>query len=221
MSDIGQGFTPFGPNTRYNRVPVVSGPYAGGEWHIYPGGRRVLVKPAAPAAGVSGAAPEAPAPAAPAPVDWRLDPTYLGQIAQNQATEEQTIGGLTGQRQRTLAGYGYSGQFDPSGKLTGALQFDPTDPYSKAALLKRNYENQRRVTGRGMAARGQLYAGAAQSAQDVVTRNQAIREDELTKSLLDYLEGVSTKIGEARTTRGQADINAGIGAAGRAATSAY
>ena len=163
-----------------------------------------------------------PAAPAPDPNRWRLDPTYLQQLEQNAATEQTTVTGLTGERGRQLQRYGYAADFDPNTQqYTGNLRFDPTDPYSRAAALKRSYDAQRVGTGLQRAARGGLYTGAYQGAQDIVNAGQLQATDQLQKSVIDYITGVGGKIAGARTARGQADIDAATAAQTRAANAPY
>jgi hypothetical protein len=170
-----------------------------------------------PAGGVPAAGTGAGVPAA-GPTPAPLDLNYLNQLNLNATAERQTIGGLTAQRQRALQGYGFSGQFDPvtDALVAGSLKIDPTDPYSQAAMLKSTYDANRVGTGLQRAARGGLYAGAYQTAQDAVTRGQLKAEDTLQKSLMSYLEGVGGQIGATRTARQQSDIDAAIAAGSRA-----
>lgn len=56
--------------------------------------------------------------------------------------------------------YGY----DASGGYGHGDKIDPTNPFSRASLLRKSYQQSQRGTGVSMAARGQLYSGALQSA---------------------------------------------------------
>lgn len=139
--------------------------------------------PAAPAA------PAAPAPAAGAPVD----PAYLQQMETLARTRDQALGDVRGARQQGLLGYGYNEG------VGGALAFDPLNPFSKASLLKRNYDVSRQRTGNQMAASGQLYAGAYQTSQDSLNRGQIQSEDTLQKSLQDFLARNTSQAGQAQS----------------------
>src|SRR5207247_901122 len=62
------------------------------------------------------------------------------------------------------------------------------------------YDANRRATGSTLAARGQLYAGAYQQAQNVIGRRQLQSEDALQKSLIAFLAS-NTQAGQrARTS---------------------
>lgn len=131
--------------------------------------------------------PKAPAPP-PAPSSAPFnsnalppDASYDQQIAGLGRTRDTTLAGLATQRQGGLLQYGYTqDQF-------GGLAFDPTNPYSQAAILKRNYEESRRGSGTSLAARGQLYSGAYQTAQDYGNQQELQASDQLQKRLLAFL----------------------------------
>lgn len=137
----------------------------------------------------SGVTPAAPAvPAAPAPPR----PTFNPGVLPPDATYDQTLAGLSRQRDVTLAGlatqkqqgllnYGYTQD------QSGGLAFDPTNPYSQAAILKRNYDQSRASSGISLAARGQLYSGAYQNAQDYANRQELQSSDALQKQLMAFL----------------------------------
>lgn len=110
------------------------------------------------------------------------DPVYEQRVQGLRQQRTNTMADLAAGRQQGLAGYGYNENAD-----TGALAFDPNNPFSKAALLKKTYDQSRRRTGNVMASGGSLYAGAYQSAQDVQNRGQLQDEDALQKSLADFL----------------------------------
>ena len=112
----------------------------------------------------------------------------------SRATATSSSGRLGAQRTQQLAGYGYT---EGAG---GALAFDPNNPFSKAALLKRTYDQRRRSTGGQMAAAGQLYAGAYQSGQDVVNRGQLQDTDVLQTNLQAFLARNTGQRGAAETT---------------------
>ena len=111
------------------------------------------------------------------------DPRYENEIAGAQRTRDTTVAGVGAARTQGLIGYGYTE--GPGGQLT----FDPNNAFSKAAQLKRNYDGSRRSTGNRMAASGGLYAGAYQSAQDVVNRGELGAQDELQTSLASSCRG--------------------------------
>lgn len=138
---------------------------------------------AAPPAGGGGSTA---APATPAAPQYSLanlppDASYEQAIALLQRQRDEGLAGLLQQRQGSLLDYGF--REGPNGALT----FDPNNPRSKAAELKRAYDTNRRSTGQSLASQGQLYSGAYQNAQDLVNRNQLGAEDTMQKSLIGFL----------------------------------
>src|SRR4051812_40245208 len=148
----------------------------------------------------SGATPAAPAvPAAAAAAQYSLsnlppDATYEAADILLQRQRQEGLAAIAGERTRTLSDYGF--QEGPSGALT----FDPNNPFSKAALLKKAYDTNRRSTAQSMGAGGQLYAGAFQNAQDLVNRNQLQAQDAQLKQLQSFIAQ-----NDARRTQAQTD----------------
>lgn len=226
------------PQPRHRTVPGT-----GGNWHIYPGGRRVFVrKPAGAAmgggkvgpaaAGVATRAPLTPgqqntlstlenaytslspqerlrvggarmkpaakpagSAAAPGAASTRpVDPGFLQEGAAISKAYEQQVAGVTQQRQAGVAEWG----------LGEDLKFDPNNPLSKAALLKKNYDATRKVTGLGMGAGGGLYSGAYQSGQNAINRAQVGEEDQLQKNFTEFLRQNSADYATAGTDYGAA-----------------
>lgn len=64
--------------------------------------------------------------------------------------------------------------------------FDPTNPYSQAAVMKRNYDNSVRGTTNSYAANGQLYAGSLKNAQQQNDFQYGSGSDQLKRSAADY-----------------------------------
>jgi len=109
------------------------------------------------------------------------DASYDAAVALLQRQRDEGVAGIIGERSRTLSDYGF--QEGPNGAIT----FDPNNPFSKASVMKKTYDTNRRATGQTMAAGGQLYAGSYQGAQDLINRNQLQSEDALTKNLQAFL----------------------------------
>jgi hypothetical protein len=144
----------------------------------------------------------ATAPATPGPSALPPDAAYeqtLGNLAQRR---DSTIAGLGQQRQQGLLSYGYTES------APGQLAFDPTNPYSQAAMLKRNYDQARTGNTNSYAARGQLYSGALQNAQDESQFREGQASDALQKGLLAFLANNT----QDRFTAGS-DYNLGAGQA--------
>ncbi len=110
-----------------------------------------------------------------------VDASYDQAISLLQRQRDEGIAAIVGERSRTLSDYGF--QEGP----TGALTFDANNPFSKASVMKKTYDTNRRSTGQTLAAGGQLYHGSFQNAQDLVNRNQLQSEDALTKNLQAFL----------------------------------
>ena len=87
---------------------------------------------------------------------------------------------------RGAQSYGYDAQ---GGRIT-----DPNsplfNPYSRAALLQKSYENTSRYNTNSMASRGQLYSGALQNAQNDASHNYSVGDDELRRSATNYYAGL-------------------------------
>jgi hypothetical protein len=153
--------------------------------------------------------PKAPvAPAAPSPVPFNPnvlppDAAYEQQIGALGAQRDTTLAGLATQRQGGLLDYGYTQD------QSGGLAFDPNNPYSRAAVLKRHYDESRRGTGTSLAAQGQLYSGAYQTAQDYGNQQELQSSDALQKQLLAFL-GRNTAAG----AQAGSAYETGVGAAG-------
>lgn len=159
-----------GVGVRYT-APIVTAPKAAVPKptpFVYPYGRATaLTQPApAPAAPTPAAAP---GPAAPAPVSWQ-DSTYNQTVgAVNQSLNNlQTY--LTNQGQALGLNYGVNYTGDPTTGTAGNFQIDPnvdvSNPFSKAALLKKSYDQSVSGNTNSYAAQGQLYSGALQNAQN-------------------------------------------------------
>lgn len=152
------------------------------------GGTRV------PAASAPSAVPVAPAVSQYSLSNLPPDASYDAAIAGLQRQRGDTLAGLTQARTSGLSDYGF--QEGPNGALT----FDPNNPFSKAAVMKKSYDTNRRSNAQSLGAGGQQYSGAFQNAQDLVNRNQVQGEDALQKSLIGFL---------ARNTQGVTQANTG------------
>lgn len=130
-----------------------------------------------------------------------VDPVYTNQLGINQQSHDKGIAALEGQKTSTLSDYGYSGQFDPTTHqlVAGSLRVDPNNPYSKAAQLQRSYDNAKRGTTNGLAARGQLYSGAMANAQNSNDRDLLQGRNTLEGSLGSILASLATQQGDLDT----------------------
>lgn len=114
------------------------------------------------------------------------DPAYQQQLASLGQSRDDQLLALTGERQRGLSDYGYSATLDPSGNVTG-VAFDPNNPYSRAALLRKSYQQAKAGNTNSYAAAGQLYAGSLVNAQNTATDRFQQSDDALQKALVAFL----------------------------------
>lgn len=120
----------------------------------------------------------APTPASAPPPD----PLYDEEISGLGKIRDIAIANALAQRKQGLAEYGFNESDDGT-----SIAFDPNNPFSRAALLKRTYNENRARAGQQMASGGGLYSGAYQTQQDALNRGQLGAEDSLQKSLLAFL----------------------------------
>lgn len=121
----------------------------------------------APAPGASAALPGLP-----------VDPFY--DAAVGSANRNLAAGLAQLQYQRGQLGSTFGLGIDPS----GAVFEDVSNPYSRAATLQKLYDQSRRGTGTTMAARGQLYSGAMQNAQNQNAQTNLQRRDEMIRQFM-------------------------------------
>lgn len=148
----------------------------------------------ATAAAAAGAGSAAPLP---------VDAAYQAQMAALARQRDAQIAGLGQQRQTGLLQYGYVQ--DPT---TGAISFDASNPLSQAALMKLNFDRAHTGNTNSLAARGQLYSGALQNAQNETTRQQGVAEDQQIKALQAFLAKIDAGKAQANT-----DYELGAGSA--------
>lgn len=141
----------------------------------------VVRKPALTAKPTTTTRPAAAAPATPPRAALPPDASYEAQLAALAQRRDSTVTSLGQQRQQGLLDYGYTES------APGQIAFDPTNPYSQAAILKRNYDQSRAGNTNSYAAAGQLYSGALQNAQDETNFQQGKASDTLQKGLLAFL----------------------------------
>jgi hypothetical protein len=126
------------------------------------------------------------------------DANYEATVAGSQASHDITAGDLARQRQQAFLQYGYTQD------AAGNLAFDPSNPYSQAAILKRNYDQAQTGNTNSYAARGQLYSGALQNVQNESGFQYGRGENTLKTGLLDFL---------ARNTSAASQNDIGLGTA--------
>jgi hypothetical protein len=102
---------------------------------------------------------------------------------------------------------------DPSTVTQGSFDWngvEATNPFSKAALLVRSYEQQQNRTTNGLAAQGQLYSGAMNNARSQDTFGFQQGQDSLQKALQQYLTGQAATRRNAGVTRDDTINQAGL-----------
>lgn len=103
--------------------------------------------------------------------DYTSNENYQRALADNQAQFQQAQAGLDDQERGFGIAYGL-GQYGAD---------IANNPYSRAAMLQRSYNQNQRASINTMAARGQLYSGATQNAANANTFNYGSAYDALSK----------------------------------------
>lgn len=131
------------------------------------------------------------------------DPTYEADVSGINRLHNDTIANLGYEESQLSPSYGY--QTDNSGNVS----VDPSNPFSKAALLQKTYgENQARSTN-SMAAQGQLYSGALQNQQNQNTFGFQQNTDALKRAYSNALQSIRARRTAADTTQYINTNNAG------------
>jgi hypothetical protein len=117
----------------------------------------------------------APAGAAAATLPAPIDPSYGANV--NAAQRNLTTTLQEDEAQRAQLGSTYGLGVDSAGNVVD----DHSNPYSRAAALQTAYDNSVRGTNNAMAARGQLYSGALQNAQNYNAHQNLMGRDALVR----------------------------------------
>lgn len=107
-----------------------------------------------------------------------LDPSYEADINSANRIREQTLLQLQTQRAALGSTYGFGVGAD------GSVYDDPSNPYSRAAVMQAAYDRNKAGSATSFAARGQLYSGANQTEQDFITKNNQQDRDALIRQFL-------------------------------------
>jgi hypothetical protein len=102
---------------------------------------------------------------------------------------------------------------DPTAVTQGSFDWnnvEASNPFSKAALLVRNYHQEQNRTTNGLAAQGQLYSGAINNARGNDTFGFQQGQDSLYKVLQGYLGGQARARRDAALTRDSSINGAGL-----------
>lgn len=121
----------------------------------------------------------------------------LADSLANEASYALGLGATLGARDPSL---------DPSVATSGSFDWNnvqSTNPFSKAALLVRSYQQGQGRIDNSYASQGQLYSGARVNAQDENTFGYQQGQNTLQQALLDYLTGQSRVRRDAAGTRDQ------------------
>lgn len=131
------------------------------------------------------------------------DPLYDQQVGGLGRQRDLTIGGLDRTRTGTLLDYGYNATYDAQGNATG-LSFDPNNPDSRAAQLKKRALQAKAGTLNQFSGRGMGLDGSQINAQNINADNYQRSDDALQKALFAFLGGN-------QQARGQAGIDYELG----------
>lgn len=112
-----------------------------------------------------------PPPAQPQAPNAYMNEEYLRTDAAETRRQQQSLASIAQQRQALGIGYGL-------GEFGGDIE---SNPYSRAALLQRNYERNQRASTNSMAAAGQLYAGSLSNARNFNRFNYDVSFDSMRK----------------------------------------
>lgn len=119
-----------------------------------------------------------------APAPPPFDPQLEARRAALEARRQTLLGDLNVDLQQTSQGYGF--KYDPS---TGAFGgFDPTNPFSQAALLLQTRNEHRARATNTLATGGQQYSGISTTAQNEVNTEYDKGYDVLRRGFDDYVK---------------------------------
>jgi hypothetical protein len=157
----------------------------------------------------------APTPAAPAgvpvaPASLPVDPAYDAAVGSSNQSLATTLAALTAQRQQIGQTYGL--RQEPTGNVID----DPTNPFSRAAALQLAYRQSQRGNTTSMAARGQLYSGSLQNAQNESTRQNQSGRDALIREFQARNADIDTRTQQAKDAFAAAQAQAEADRAARA-----
>jgi hypothetical protein len=107
-----------------------------------------------------------------------VDPSYVASTGSAQRRLALTMAGLDYQQGQLGGTYGLGVN------AQGGVFDDPSNPYSRAAALQESYRRAQLGNTTGMAARGQLYSGALQNAQNQAGRDYGQGRDALVRQFM-------------------------------------
>lgn len=146
------------------------------------------------------------------------DPQYIGAVAQGNLPFETAYARLPGDVGALGTEFGYTtsftpGQVDPTTGLAGdpsvtVTGIDASNPYSRAALLQKSYDQTKQGNTTSYAARGQLYSGALGNAQNAAQTNFNTSSEGLRSAFNETVRQWLTGLGGARQGAGAARTDA-------------
>ena len=178
-------------------VDITLGPRAGERVSTAPASYGAPAGPSSPSApGAAGGTPPAPG-GTPSPYDSSYDAT----VNAINTGLGNTLADLTYDETRLKQDYGFD---------------DPSNPYNRAAMLRRAFEQQQRGTQNSYAARGQLYSGAIVNAQNENQFGYNRDFDSLSRAYKDALNAIERRRLGAGTDAAAGTADAAAAAADRA-----
>lgn len=141
----------------------------------------------APALTTASAAPAVTAPATADAQGLPINPQYGADVNAAQRNLDTTL--QTDQAQRAGLGAIYGLGVDATGNVID----DKSNPYSRAAALQTAYDQSVRGTNNSYAARGQLYSGAIQNAQNWNATQNGSRRDALIREFTSVRTGLDSR----------------------------
>jgi len=164
-------------------------------------------------------APAAAAPP-PTPYDPYATPYFQGAWGIANADYANKVTHLQDNENTAALGIGANLTRDSNNRVTGAnidySTIDTTNPFSKAALLQRNYMQQKEGTTNSYANQGQLYSGALLNQRSNQQFGFEQGQDSLQKQLQQILLGSNQARDDAAVARNAAGTAAFIGSLDRA-----
>jgi hypothetical protein len=148
----------------------------------------------------------APTPAA-APVAPPVSAGAAASIAGAGNVYQNTLTGIGTQQSQLGQEYGFTPQGAP----------DASNPYSRATLLQQAYDRQAKGSRNAMAARGQLYAGSTQNAQNFLGQQNLQKRDALLRQFQRMMSNLELRKQQAKTGY----LNTATQAAGNAADAGF
>lgn len=142
------------------------------------------------------------------PSDPRVDSIYNSTIGRLRQQREDTYTQLGYQDRRTANDYGFKVDFH--GHTADAIpEFDPTNPFSKMALLQRSFEQTKNGDNTGFAANGQLFSGAYGRQREETQHGFDVNKDSLVKAFQDAINGSNQQRFAAEQAYGNGESDAG------------